>query len=138
MKSRIKLKDNIPPKLVGYCISDDKKDALSEIAREISTDIIFIGKEYAGEKLGVAVGIDKTEQTGVIPNEQPECEVLLISGLKSTVIDRLLSAMRAKSIIIDLKCTVTPVNRYWEIYRLIGELKKEHEAMHGNNNNPST
>ncbi|MCM1227291.1 MAG: DUF3783 domain-containing protein [Clostridium sp.] len=133
MKSRIKLKENIPPKLVGYCILDSKKDALSEVAKEISTDISFIGKEYAGEKLGVAVGLDKAEQTGVIPNEQPECEVLVMSGLKSMTIDRLLSAMRAKSIIIDLKCTVTPVNRYWEIYRLIDELKKEHEAMHGKN-----
>lgn len=131
MKSRIKIKDNIPMKLVGYCISDNKRESLSEIAKEIGTDISFIGKEYASEKLGVVVGVDKPCQTDVFQDEQPECEVLIMSGLKSTVIDRLLYAMRARNIIIDLKCTVTPINRYWEMCRLIDELKKEHEAMHG-------
>lgn len=134
MKSRICPKIISVPKLIGYCIEDEKKNALRAVAKEINIDINFIGIEYAGEKVGFAAGINSIGSVGIIPEDPPKCEALIMSGVKSSMIDKALRAMREKNIVIDLKCTVTPINRDWEIYRLIDELKREHEAMHGKNN----
>lgn len=130
MKSRINTRIIITPKIIGYCINDTKKDILMSIAQEFDTDICFVGTDCAGETVGYIAGINGMEETGTKIEDPPECEVLIMSGLKSTVIDRLLKSLRSENIGIDLKCTVTPVNQNWEIYRLIKELQREHKAMH--------
>lgn len=133
MKSRINTRDNIKPKIIGYCLDDAKKDILMNIAQELNTDICFVGAERAGERVGYIAQISGMTQTGIMLENPPECEVLIMSGLKSTVIDKMLKALKSNNISIDLKCTVTPVNQNWEFYRLIEELQREHKAMHEKN-----
>lgn len=130
MKSRINTRVIIKPKIIGYCLDDAKKDILMNIAQELNTDICFVGTECAGEKVGYIAGVNGMTQTGNNVENPPECEVLIMSGLKSTVIDKVLKALKSNNISIDLKCTVTPVNQNWELYRLIEELQREHKAMH--------
>ena len=83
--------------------------------------------------MGYIAQISGMTQTGIMLENPPECEVLIMSGLKSTVIDKMLKALKSNNISIDLKCTVTPVNQNWELYRLIEELQREHKAMHEKN-----
>ncbi len=130
MKSRINTRVTIKPKIIGYCLDDAKKDILMNIAQELNTDICFVGAECAGERVGYIARINGITQTGNIIENPPEFEVLIMSGLKSTVIDKVLKALKSNNISIDLKCTVTPVNQNWELYRLIEELQREHKAMH--------
>lgn len=130
MKSRINTRVTIKPKIIGYCLDDAKKDILMNIAQELNTDICFVGTESAGERVGYIAQINGITRTGNKIENPPECEVLIMSGLKSTVIDKVLKALKSNNISIDLKCTVTPVNQNWELYRLIEELQKEHKAMH--------
>ena len=128
MKSRINPSIIITPKLVGYCLSEENRKEVLKIGQKLNTDVAFVGTETAGETVGHVVGINGMERTGnkVVP---PECEILIMSGLKSTVIDKVLKLMRESGVDIPLKCTVTPVNQNWEMYRLAEELQKEHEAM---------
>lgn len=133
MKSRINTRVTIIPKIIGYCFDDAKKDILMNIAQDLNTNICFVGTECAGEKVGYIVQISGMPQTGIMLDNPPECEVLIMSGLKSTVIDKVLKALKSNNISIDLKCTVTPVNQNWELYRLIEELQREHKAMHEKN-----
>lgn len=129
MKSRINTRVAITPKIVGYCFDDTKRAILMNIAQELDTDICFVGAECAGEKVGYIAGINGMTAAGNKMEDPPECEVLIMSGLKSTVIDKVLKRLRENNISIELKCTVTSVNQNWEIYRLIEELQREHKAM---------
>lgn len=130
MKSRINTRVIIKPKIIGYCLDDAKKDILMNIAQELNTDICFVGTECAGEKVGYIAQINGITRNGNNVENPPECEVIIMSGLKSTVIDKVLKSLKSNNISIDLKCTVTPVNQNWELYRLIEELQREHKAMH--------
>lgn len=133
MKSRINTRVNIKPKIIGYCLDDTQKDILMSAAQELNTDICFVGTDCAGEKVGYIAQINGITRTGLTVENPPECEVLIMSGLKSTVIDKVLRILRERNISIDLKCTVTAVNQNWELYRLIEELQREHKAMHEKN-----
>lgn len=130
MKSRIKPKITVPKKLVGYCIDNSKKDALLSAVLELGIDITFIGTASAGETVGHLVNITGFPKTGAIVADPPECEVLIMSGIKGPAIDRLLAILREKNASIELKCIVTPINQNWQLFRLIEELQKEHTAMH--------
>lgn len=130
MKSRINPRISITPKIIGYCIEEQKKSVLMAAALELDTDITFINSSSANEKVAYVATINGYSKSEEVVKNPPECEVLIMSGLKSTVIDRLLQILRNKNALIELKCTVTPFNQDWEIYRLIEELKREHEEMH--------
>lgn len=130
MKSRINPRISINPKIIGYCIEEHKKSVLMAAALELDTDITFINGSSANEKVAYVATINGYSKSEEVVENPPECEVLIMSGLKSAVIDRLLQILRNNNAAIELKCTVTPFNQDWEIYRLIEELKREHEEMH--------
>lgn len=130
MKSRINPRTVINPKIVGYCIDKEKKDSLTAIASKLNIDISFVSSDLAGETVGYLVGINGLTKSKTKIENPPKCEVLLISGVKNTIIDKLLKLLREKNTLIDLKCIVTPINQNWEVYRLIEELQREHKAMH--------
>ena len=130
MKSRINPRISIHPKIIGYCIEERKKSILMTAALELDTDITFINGSSANEKVAYVAAINGYSKSEETVENPPECEVLIMSGLKSSVIDRLLRTLRNENASIDLKCTVTPFNQDWELYRLIEELKREHESMH--------
>lgn len=131
MKSRINPRCVITPKLIGYCIEEYKKDPLIKIAQQINVDICFVGTESAGEITGYIAGINGIRKNEHPVENPPECEILIMSGLKSTLIDRLLKILREQGIFIDLKCTLTPTNQNWEVRHLADELIKEHEKLNG-------
>lgn len=131
MKSRINPRTVIPQKIVGYCIDVEKKKKLMEIAMELNINICFVGTESAGETVGFLSRIIGFDKTGKIIENPPECEVVIMSGLKNNIIDKFLKMSAENDASVELKCVVTSVNQLWELHTLIDELKKEHEKMHG-------
>lgn len=129
MKSSVNPRIVIIPKIVGYCLSSEKKAVMMEVARKLNTDLSLVGIETAGRLVGNVASING------IPNDcekvvnPPDCELLIMSGLKESVMDRLLRIIRERGASIDLKCVVTSENQNWRIYRLIEELKAEHERF---------
>lgn len=129
MKSCVNPRMVINPKIIGYCLSDEKKEMLMNIAQEINTDISFVGTEYAGRYLGSVASINGVPGDSHDVENPPECEALVMSGLKETVMNRFLGLMKEREVQIDLKCIVTSSNQNWRMYQLIEELKKEHEKF---------
>ncbi len=130
MKSRINPRIVITPKIIGYCIDEQKKDVIMTAALELNVDISYIGSDCAGEKIGYIACINGILKTGIAIENPPDDELLVISGLKDTDVDRLLEIMREQNTNVDLKCILTPTNQNWQFYKLIEELKKEHNTMH--------
>lgn len=131
MKSRINPRTVFPQKIVGYCIETSKKNVLMSIAMELDINICFVGTESAGETVGYLARIIDFDQSLEQVENPPECEVMIISGLKNNVMNKLLKTLRENEIVIDLKCVVTSDNQSWRLCDLIEELKLEHKKMHG-------
>lgn len=130
MKSSVNPRIVIVPKIIGYCLSDDKKAALMDIAREINTNLNLVGVEAAGRLVGNLVGINGIPNDRENPAVPPaECEILIMSGLKNSTMDKFLKLLRERGATVDIKCVVTSENQNWRLYRLVEELKAEHEKF---------
>ncbi len=62
----------------------------------------------------------------------PEEPGLVMAGFSRAMLDAALGALRKSGVSIPLKAMLTPHNQDWSMLELIGELRREHAAMHPN------
>ncbi|MGB4658833.1 MAG: DUF3783 domain-containing protein [Mobilitalea sp.] len=67
---------------------------------------------------------------GIYDGSELEDEMIVMAGMGSHDIDRLIMAFRkAKLTPVNYKAMLTETNQYWDVLQLYKELEKEHEAM---------
>ena len=59
--------------------------------------------------------------------------MMIFTGLSEMTLDRVLAGLRAQQIRIPYKAILTPTNQHWTPEECFIEIKKEHEQMHGIN-----
>ncbi len=93
------------------------------------------GAGETGEQVGALLGLKGYGPlTGAAPLSPPPGEpILVFCGLSSARLDALLAALRKAGVPpIPCKAVLTPDNGSWTLGALYEELRREHEAMHGN------
>lgn len=127
MKSRIKI--NAEPIIIGYMIQEQNLEGLQNTADMLNAMLKFCKSDCAGEKVGYLVQFNGFEENKISVPNPPEDECLILSGFTGKSMDKLLAALKKYNVNIPLKCVVTQHNQKWELYKLIDELKKEHNQM---------
>lgn len=129
MKSSINPRGAIVPKIVGYCLAEEKKAVLMEISRQLNINMSLLGTESAGRLVGSVTGIAGVQNINIKVENPSECEMLIMSSLKNSVMDKLLKMLRDNDILIELKCIVTSSNQNWTLSKLAEELQAEHKRF---------
>lgn len=62
----------------------------------------------------------------------PEEAALVLAGFSPALLDAALGALRQSGVLIPLKAVLTEQNQNWSMLALIGELRREHAALHPN------
>lgn len=124
MKARII--PSIPETVLHYNIGV-KKVILEQAVASLNMKCIEIPLDKAGESVGFLAGYNGFTANGTAVQAEGEC--LIFSGIDSKRLDMLLKAMKTAGLNVPLKAIVTATNQSKSVEWLIGELKKEHEAM---------
>lgn len=132
MKSRIR--NPFPKRLLGINLTNEHKDALSEIAESEGIELVLHGGDMAGEQIGFLCGFGGFQPAAKREDKITE-ECLVFAGIDGNDLNRLLKTLREKEVKIDLKAMVTATNQSWSLAELVTELKKEHEYMNGGRKN---
>lgn len=106
---------------------------MKQAALPLGFRVRMITKADYHQKLGYLTG-DKAfadEATdGIYEGDELADAMLLMAGMTSSDIDKLLAAFRKKGVgFIPYKAVLTPTNSQWTPPMLFEEVKKEHEAM---------
>lgn len=132
MKSRIR--NPFPKRLLGINLTDEHRDALSDIAKAEGIELVLHSGDMAGEQIGFLCGFNGF-QPAAKQEERISEECLVFAGIDGNNLNLLLKALREKNVKIDLKAMVTATNQRWTLAELVTELKKEHEYMNGGRKN---
>lgn len=103
-------------------ISDEDAAKLGRTASNMRIKVIQVEPRLYGNTLGdIVEGVaDTKELSGDIKDS-----VMIFSGVTDKHMDKMLMAARTLQNKITYKAIVTPVNRHWNMAKLIFELEKE-------------
>lgn len=110
-----------------------KETPAGSAAREILARLGIAVTEVAPYQLLQPVGLlagYEGEPAQLYFGQAPRQPVLVMAGFSSAQLDGLLAALRRAGIAIPLKAVLTGTNQNWSLLALIGELQREHAAMH--------
>lgn len=124
MKSRII--PTIPETVLSYNLGD-KSAAVERAVSALGMKHSPIPTDKAGEQIGFLTGYNGFSSNGSSVSAEGEC--VIFSGISGKRLDMLLKELRREGADIPLKAVVTAHNQSQSIEWLIGELRKEHEAI---------
>lgn len=129
MKARIH--SPLPQRLLLYGLSPEQTAAMTKLAEEFSMEIRPVGPEDLDRQVGALAGFSgfdgEWRETETPP--LPEGACMVMAGLPSKAMDRLLAGMKQAGVSIPLKAVVTASNQTWSFARLMGELDRERAAI---------
>mgnify|MGYP000005800204 FL=1 len=131
MKAHIQTQ--FPPKILFYAIKpgSEKERALAGLCREEGILWEEVPAGRLGDPLGLLAGL-----AGFSPSlapwekELPAREAMVFCGLEEKKVRQLLGKMGEAQLQVELKAVMTPHNQRWPFGALLGELEKEHLALH--------
>lgn len=131
MKAHIQTQ--FPPKILFYAIKpgSEKERALGR-SLPGGRDSLGGGSGWpAGRPVGVA-GRTGGFSPSLAPweKELPAREAMVFCGLEEKKVRQLLGKMGEAQLQVELKAMMTPHNQRWPFGALLGELEKEHLALH--------
>ena len=132
MKARIRIKKD--PERVLYYSPDPQKEKLellSQTAREMGIEWVFLEKQDFSQKLGFLAGLpgyqERKQNAEDLGEQIPE---LMVMSLPQERVNRFLSALEGKKAEkVALKAMVTPHNRDWTLSHLVEEIGEEHQLF---------
>lgn len=129
MKARIQ--SSLPERLLLYGLSREQTAAMTGLAEAFSMELRPIGPEDLDRQVGALAGFPGFDQQWreQEPPAPPEGACMVMAGLSSKAMDRLLAGMKQAGVSIPLKAVVTAANQTWSFARLMGELDRERAAM---------
>ncbi len=127
MKAKVIVKD--APTALLYNIEDGKCAAIMDICAENGIRPVVLDTISACMSVGCLCGA-KGFSSDMIACDIPQNEAMVLYAVGNTERNALLDGMRARKLNVDLKCVATATNMSWALGRLVGELEKEHKAMH--------
>ena len=129
---RKKQKDQVERVLLYHLDEKSPKGAaVRALLSQMSIPCLTAQEADLSQTVGHLVEMDGFPPSQLLfEGEAPQVECMVIRGLSSTKMDRLLQNLRAMGIQIPLKAMVTQVNRDWKLIDLIAEIQKEHQLMH--------
>ena len=88
-----------------------------------------------GQTLAALCGLEEPADTPSKSAATPSFSdsMMIFASLSETTLDRVLAGLRAQQIRIPYKAILTPTNQHWTPEECYIEIKKEHEQMHGIN-----
>lgn len=91
-----------------------------------------VSKEEYGVPLKMLVTDEKTSSIGPGSMRDLGGQMIVFAGLSDEKLEKFLALLRSNPACgkIPYKAVMTPINQEWNAYTLLGELKKEHAAMH--------
>lgn len=131
MKSHIRT--IITPKILFYGIEpgSPKEQALAELCRAHNILWEEVPSHRLGDPLGLLAGLSGFSPSAAPwEKETPAREAMVFCGLEEKTVRQLLSKMAQQSLQVELKAVMTAHNQKWPFGALLGELEKEHLALH--------
>ena len=118
------------PQVLLYNITDPDKLVKIKLALyRLGVPCREIAPEECAHPLGYLLGLDGYAPAGEAPAEGFTAEMLLMDGLRGTLLDRFLDELRRMRATVPLKAVVTEHNVAWSSLQLHRELQQEHLAM---------
>ena len=131
MKSHIRT--IVTPKILFYGIEpgSPKGQALAELCRAQNILWEEVPSHRLGDPLGLLAGLSVFSPSAAPwEKETPAREAMVFCGLEEKTVRQLLSQMTQQSLQVELKAVMTAHNQKWPFGALLGELEKEHLALH--------
>ena len=118
-----------------YNMNNDKGRKLRFLLVKLGIKIKVVSPDEYGMPIGILAGMKDVELED--PNAEVKDfqeEMIVMKGFSNHRLDDLLKGMRKDKIDrIACKAILTPTNCRWNSWQLYQELRKEHEAMNGQN-----
>lgn len=110
----------------------DRKNKLTRALFPLKIKIREVEKSEYHKPIGYLAGNRELPcRTEEYQGEELSGEMMVMAGLSSAQMDRVLNAVRRSGAgPIPYKAVLTPVNQFWDVPRLFEELRQEHMAMH--------
>lgn len=121
------------PAFIGINLGEDK-NKVEKIAEAFGADFLCFGSDCGGVRLGILKDI---KECGFekLSDESIDKTLLLFSSLPKNQLNKALNRLRENNVDIPLKAIITQSNVAWTVNELACELEREHNLMHGGDNN---
>jgi hypothetical protein len=119
------------PKLLLYNLKNGKGNKIEKLCKRLDISVRHIEKSEYRETVGFLAGLPECEGTGLISDEDPfEEEMLVMVAFTEQLLNTFLKEFRIQHIEpVALKAIVTPQNRTWDSFQLNEELNRERKAF---------
>ena len=117
------------PTVLLYNLENDKGRQIKTLCLALKLRVRSVAEEDFSQTLNSLLELDPHREAGETAPPFSQ-ELLVMAGLSSQQMNRLLQGFRRKKIPpVALKAVLTATNGSWNGYRLCEELQREHEAM---------
>lgn len=129
MKARIASAQ--PQRLLLYGLDREQEEKTAKLAQTFSIEVRSVEDEDLDRQVGALVGFPGFDQNWREKDRPspPESACMVMAGLTSKDVDRLLAGLNREEISIPLKAVVTAANQSWSFAQLMVELARERAAM---------
>ena len=108
----------------------DRGDAVRSVLATQGIRVKTVDEDHLGCPVGAIAGLPGFKLSAKpYEGEVPECEFMLLCGLSSEHMNRLLAAMREAEATVGCKAQLTTHNRLWPFAVLVQEVSREHALM---------
>lgn len=111
-------------------------EEVEKVAKKLRIRTVQVLPSQYTQSVGMLAGYASAVATAKMEAEEfiPEEGLLVMCGLKNAHMNKLLEELRHNGLQIPYKAVMTTTNLTWNALQLAYELKKEHKAMHGQEN----
>lgn len=116
------------PLALHYGLPEDQRRGLCAVLEEMGIEQVQLQPEQLGQPIGLLAGIGG-KAAAPYTGEAPRDQLLLLSQLERSELNRLLDSLRDAGVSIPLKAIITKHNKTWSVLALLEELNREREAV---------
>lgn len=125
--------------LLFHFTDSDRRKRLTRALLPLGMKMKEVSMEDYGKPMGYLAGIKDFPLKAAEPFlgeggmslEELSGEMLVMAGLSSSQVDKVLKAIHKSGLHIPYKAVLTEGNQSWNVWELFQEIKKEHESMSG-------
>ncbi len=115
-------------KILAFHLPEPEIKKLQRIAASQKIRLHLVEPGYALTPLGVLADGRPPKKAPCAGEPFPE-SLLVLCDFSEKRMDRLLAALRKNQVKIDYKAALTPINRSWNVLRLMPALRAERESL---------
>ena len=115
-------------KLLIFHLTDTEYQKLEQIARSLKIPCLRVPDTSYNHTIETLATGKTNPLTVPFTGKVPDESLLLMCDFSSQRMDKLLTEIRRKEIVIDYKAILTPTNKKWTVFQLMLEMYREKAA----------